>query len=103
MLLRTDTMARLGVADRVALKLCECPEWLDDDEVAWLAARGGLSSAEVRAAITRADGVHDLTRIFDPGEDDPADPEARRKRMERFRKRRNRVAERVARLMSEEA
>ncbi len=96
-------VVRLAIADRVAFKLCEAPEWLDDEEIAWLASRLSQTSIEVRAAISRARDMHDLTRIYDPGEDDPHDPEARRKRMERFRKRSNRIAERIARLMSEGA
>ncbi|MCW8137961.1 MAG: hypothetical protein KIT58_03560 [Planctomycetota bacterium] len=94
---------RLEIADRVALKLCDAPEWLDDEEVLWLASRLSCTSEEVHAAVGRAGDMHDLTRIYDPGTDDPRDPEARRKRMERFRKRRNRIAERVAQLLAEDA
>lgn len=96
-------IGRLEIADRVALKLCDAPEWLDDEELLWLSSRMSGTSEEIRAAIGRARDMHDLTRIFDPGEDDPRDPEARRKRMERFRKRRNRIAERVAALLAGDA
>lgn len=92
---------QLDVADRVALKLEHGPEWMTDDEMSWLAARGGVSVGEVRRMIESLEGsdderMHALTRIFDPGDDDATDPAARRLRMERFRKRRARAREKLA-------
>jgi hypothetical protein len=43
--------------------------------------------------------MHEITRLFDPDEDDPNDPHGRRKRMERFRKRRDRAREQLLGLL----
>lgn len=88
-------LARLSLADRVVLKLELAPEWLDEEEVAWLGERTASTPSDVREAIDAANDIHALTRIFDPGEDDPNDPEGRRMRMERFRRRRARAREKL--------
>lgn len=95
-------LARLSPADRVVLKLELAPEWLEEEEVAWLAERTASNRQEVREAIEAADDMHALTRIFDPGDDDPDDPEARRMRMERFRRRRARAREKLRALLEED-
>lgn len=94
-------LVRLEVADRVALKLEHGPEWLDEAEIAWLGARAALDTVRVRAAIAAAATTYDLTQIFDPEADDPADPEAHRKRMERFRRRRSRALEKLKAFLEE--
>lgn len=96
-------LARLSLADRLVLKLELAPEWLEEEEeVAWLAERTALNRYEVREAIDAADDMHALTRVFDPGDDDPDDPEARRMRMERFRRRRARAREKLRALLEED-
>lgn len=84
---------RLSIADRVALKLVDGPEWLDATELEWLANGQGKSAAEVRSAIAAAEDIHALTEIFDPPS--PGDGEDRRLRMERFRRRRGRAREKL--------
>lgn len=95
-------LVRLSLVDRVVLKLELAPEWLEEEEVAWLAERTASNRQEVREAIEAADDMHALTRIFDPGDDDPDDPEARRMRMERFRRRRARAREKLRALLEED-
>jgi len=51
--------------------------------------------------LLEAQDTYALTRIFDPVDDDPNDPQARRDRMERFRQRRGR-ARRQLRAMLED-
>ena len=88
-------LQRLEIADRVVLKLEHAPEWLDGEEVGWLAGRQALDQAEMWEAILAAEDMHTLTRVFDPGDDDPDDSALRRKRMERFRRRRARAREKL--------
>lgn len=99
-------LARLSIVDRVVLKLEFAAEWLDEDEVTWLAERTARTPSEVREAIAAADhaadNMHALTRIFDPGADSPDDPEVRRTRMERFRRRRARAREKLRALLEED-
>ena len=90
-----EALQQLSVADRVALKLVSCPLWLDDEEISWLAGRCEKKPDEVIAETKSIDDVYELTRLFDPGEDDPDDGKARRKRMERFRKRRSRARKKL--------
>ena len=92
---------QLEIADRIVLKLDLAPELLDDEDVRWLAARMEMDTAAIRQAVTSAEDIHALTRIFDPGDDDPDDPEIRRKRMERFRRRRARAREKLRALLQE--
>lgn len=94
-------IGQLEIADRIALKLDDAPEWLDDEEVRWLSDCGGTSPLEVRRAVASAEDMHALTRVFDLGDDDPQDPQARRKRMERFRRRRARAREKLRELLRE--
>jgi len=94
------------MADRVALKLDHSPEWLTDEEIRWLSKRAGLGISDLWKAIneannTAANKMHALTRLFDPCEDDANDPESRRKRMERFRRRRARAREKLKALIQE--
>lgn len=91
----------LDISDRVALKLVDAPELLDDQEIRWLAERVGREPGAIRAAIAVAADVHDLTYVFDLGDDDPGDPQSRRKRMERFRRRRTRAREKLRALLRE--
>lgn len=88
-------LATLTVDDRVALKLKHGPHWLDEEEILWLAERGGCEPAAVRTALADDDDTYALTRIFDPGDDDQNDKTARRRRMERFRKRCARAQQRL--------
>jgi len=91
-------LASLSMADRVALKLVDAPEWLSSEEVAWLAAKSGSTHQGVVEAIDSARDVHDLTLIFDPkGSVD----DSRRLRMERFRRRRARARAKARDALSE--
>jgi DNA-directed RNA polymerase specialized sigma24 family protein len=94
-------LQRLEIADRIVLKLDHAPELLEDDEVRWLADRAGMEPATIRQVVTSAEDVHDLTRIFDPQDDNPSDPQGRRKRMERFRRRRARARDKLRALLQE--
>ena len=94
-------IAQLDISDRVVLKLDHAPEWLTEDETSWLARRAGLASRSLPAAIAAAHDMHALTRIFDPGDDNPDDAALRRKRMERFRRRRSRARERLREFLEE--
>ena len=94
---------QLSIADRVALKLTLAPEWLTAEEVEWLAQRGQTTASEVRASIQKADtDIYQISKIFDPGDDDPDDLDERRLRMERFRRRRSRALERLRGLLKED-
>lgn len=95
-------LEQLSMADRVGLKLVEAPEWLNEDELSWLARRAGRSVTEVQTAIVAARDVHALTRMFDPGDDDADDRDARRRRMERFRRRRERALKKLRPLLTED-
>jgi DNA-directed RNA polymerase specialized sigma24 family protein len=97
-----EALGRMPKADRIALKLELASEWLDEQDVAWLAEQASSTPSEVRAAIDAANDMYALTRIFDPGEDDPDDPKARRDRMERFRRRRSRAREKLRKLLEED-
>lgn len=88
-----DALKSLPIADRVAVKLVDAPEWLDAVEFAWLVQRSGETPEAVRRAITAADEVFALTELFDPPV--PGQPDDRRLRMERFRRRRGRARERL--------
>ncbi|MDP2270499.1 MAG: hypothetical protein Q8K32_07170 [Archangium sp.] len=94
-------LRQLVIADRIVLKLDHAPELLDDDEVRWLAARTEMDAAAIRQAVASSEDMHAITRIFDPGDDDPDDPEIRRKRMERFRRRRARARQKLRVLLRE--
>ena len=94
-------VATLEVADRVVLKLEHAPEWLTGQELRWLASRTGVAPHDLRDAIAAADDTHALTRIFDPGDDDPDDADLRRRRMERFRRRRARARDKLRELLEE--
>lgn len=93
---------RLSVEDRVALKLDHAPEWLSEEEVAWLAARAGSSVGEVTRRIAHADEVYALSRIFEPGDDEEGDDEARGRRLGRFLKRRKRAGEKLVKVLGGE-
>jgi len=82
----------LAVADRVALKLVDAPEWLSGDELTWLVARSGLTEDELLRRIDAAQDVYSLTLLFDPVTESDG---PRRQRMERFRRRRARAREKV--------
>lgn len=87
----------LPLADRVAIKLVDAPEWLDEAELAWLAERTGLSIEATSSAIQAAGDVYALTELFDPPTLGGADD--RRQRMERFRRRRGRAREKLRELL----
>ncbi len=97
-----SALARLSPADRVVLKLEFAPEWLDDDEVVWLAKNTDSNPQEVREAINTAEDMYALSKVFDPGSDNPDEPEARRLRMERFRRRRARARDKLRGLLQED-
>lgn len=92
----------LSVDDRVALKLDHAPEWLSEEELAWLAARAGSSVDEVTRRIAHADEVYALSRIFEPGDDEEGDDEARGRRLDRFLKRRKRAGEKLVKVLGGE-
>lgn len=94
-------LQRLEIADRIALKLDHAPELLEDEEVRWLAERAAMEPAAIRQAVASAKDVHDLSRVFDPDDDNPGDPQERRKRMERFRRRRARARDKLRALLQE--
>lgn len=80
----------LRIEDRVAIKLVDAPEWLNDVELGWLAERADLTTAAVSLLVQNAPDILILSILFDPGPE-PTTVEARRTRLERFRKRRNRA------------
>ena len=84
----------LSVADRVALKLVDAPEWLDDGEIAWLGQRAGLTPDQTRDSVRLARDVFALTELYDP-KPVGGGTEDRRLRMERFRRRRGRAREKL--------
>jgi len=92
-------LARLSIADRVSLKLVDAPEWLTEEEVQWLVGRGNADGQRVRIAIQRARSSYDLTLIFDPPRG--GDPGNRRRRLERFRRRRDRARKKLSTLLAE--
>jgi DNA-directed RNA polymerase specialized sigma24 family protein len=92
-------LTQLSLPDRVALKLEHDPDWLDAEEAAWLAARNGCSVDAVVARASPVRDMYEITKLFDPGDDDPSDGQARRKRMERFRKRRDRARDELLALL----
>lgn len=86
-------LLKLSVSDRVALKLCDAPEWLDEVEIRWLANKVGVTPDVVLTMLDVATDVFTLTEIFDPPPQGA--PDDRRQRMERFRKRRARAREKL--------
>lgn len=95
-----EALGKLDIADRIVLKLDDAPELLDDEELDWMGARLGLDNAAVLAAVMAAEGPYAVTHVFDPGDDLPDDGEARRKRMERFRRRRARARDKIRALLA---
>ena len=91
----SEGLATLKIEDRVALKLDLAPEWMSLEELEWLAARTRLGVDEVLRRVVEADGVYELSKIMDPGDDAADDREARRKRLDRFLKRRDRAGGRL--------
>jgi len=81
------SMAQLSIKDRIALKLYYAVEWLTDDEIEWLAQQSNIKPHEIRKRLSYTVDKYDLTKLFDPGDDDEDDKELRRRRMERFRRR----------------
>lgn len=92
-------LGKLDIADRIVLKLDDAPELLDDEELGWMGARLGLDNAAVLKEVMSAEGIYAITHVFDPGDDVPGDSGARRKRMERFRRRRARAREKMRALL----
>lgn len=92
---RLASFAQLPISDRVVLKLNYACNWLEQDEMVWLAARSGLSIEQLRTTLAEEHDTYALSHIFDPGDDRSEDKEARRKRMERFRRRRSRAQARL--------
>lgn len=97
-----EAFEQLNIADRVALKLENAPYWLNDEELSWIGQIHSLKNHEVRQAVLSAKDTYALTYLLDPGNDDPDEPKLRRKRMERFRKRRERAAKKLRALLSED-
>jgi len=97
-----DAIATLDMADRVVLKIEHAPEWMDRDEKDWLSAQSGVSTDEVFDVLKKCEDMYSLSRVFDPGDDNPDDPIERRKRMERFRRRRSRARKKLLRIIQEE-
>lgn len=83
-------MQELRIEDRVVIKLVEAPEWLDHVEWTWLAERSDLTTDAATLLARNATDILALSLLFDPGPE-PTTVEARRTRLERFRKRRNRA------------
>ena len=95
-----SALEQLATADRVVLKLDFAPEWLTLAEQEWLATRTDRTVSSVQAAILAADGdTHALSLVNDASKDNPDDPLARRKRMERFRRRRARARKKLATIL----
>lgn len=90
----------LPVADRVALKLVDAPEWLDSGELGWLADRSGLPPAQMATRVEKSRDVFALTELFDPRV--PGEPDDRRKRMERFRRRRARARAKLRAILEQQ-
>ena len=87
-------LASLSTPDRVALKLADAPEWITDDEMAWLADETGRSVAQVEALIGSVDSPFDAMEAFEPSDREELEG-SRRHRMERFRRRRARAREKL--------
>ena len=96
-----STLAKLDVADRVAVKLDVAAEWLTPEEIGWLAERAGSTLDEAWSSIVAAHDTYELTLIFDPEPSPPQDGESRRRRMERFRRRRARARAKLRVLLEE--
>jgi len=96
-----EALDGLSLSDRVALKLELAPQWLTEAEMAWLAERTGRPEEAVRGALSDAPDMYAVSKIFDPGDDAPDDLDARRHRMERFRRRRDRAREKLRSLLTE--
>lgn len=93
-----EAIGSLPIADRVALKLVDAPEWLDPVELAWLVQRSGRDPDALRRAIIAAEDSFALTELFDPPT--PGQPDDRRLRMERFRRRRGRARDRLRTILA---
>lgn len=90
----------LSMEDRVALKLSEAPEALDDDEIDWLAVRAGLPRGEVQSRALRAESASERILLFDPVHG-PDEREAGRA-IDRFHKRVSRARQRLLALLGGE-
>lgn len=84
----------LPMEDRVALKLSETPEFLDDDELDWLASRAGIPREEVRARGLRAKRTEERVRIFEGVTEPFAESEVGRA-VDRFHKRVSRARQKL--------
>lgn len=89
-----EALEQLPIQDRVVIKVEDLPWALSDDELRWLAGRGGVSVDAVRAQLESARTTYDTSLVFDPGDSATA-PKGRRDRMERFRRRRSRARQRL--------
>ena len=86
---------KLPIEDRVAAKLDLAPERLTPGELAWISGRLAVTPEDAATAIRHATDKYELTKIFDPGTDDPTDMDARRRRLDRFLKRVNRASQKL--------
>ena len=96
-----ESLKKLDIADRVALKLENSPHWLTDFEIKWLSDRSGKEVSDVRKVINQTNDTYELTLIFDPVKDEMNDRHSRRKRMERFRRRRARARQKLRTFLRE--
>lgn len=97
-----QALEKLAIKDRVGFKLKFAPAWLNDQELVWLANQGGLDTIAVRNAVLDSEDSYSLSKLFDPGDDDPQDQQARRLRMERFRKSVDRAVEKLKTVLAED-
>jgi hypothetical protein len=93
---------RLAQDDSIALKLLVAPDRLSHAELEELARRNRIPIHELLSRLHAANTSYDLTLLLDPpAGNESADQEARRKRLERFRRRCNRARDTLHRLLGE--
>lgn len=95
-------LEKLAIKDCVGIKLKHAPEWLTEQELLWLANQAGLDTIAIRDAILDSQDSYTLSKLFDLGDDDPQDKQARRLRLERFRKSVDRAVEKLKTLLAED-
>jgi DNA-directed RNA polymerase specialized sigma24 family protein len=91
----------LPMEDRVALKLSEAPEVLDDDEFEWLVARAGVPREEAQARALRAASAEERAQLFEGGRE-PLDECDVGRAINRFHKRVSRARQKLLTLLGGE-
>ncbi len=94
-------LERLSVEDRIILKLQIVPEWISPQDLLWLSGRTGASPAEISHRIICAEGSYELSLVFEPSTGRAGSKKDRSRRLDRFRKRKDRALERLRTAMKE--